>query len=154
METSSARPAFTSALYYEDPFAALDWLERAFGFEKAMVITDSDGNLAHSEMRHDDGLVMIGGTGWTDYVASPSGVSAKNTQSVHVHLKTPIDAHYARAKAAGAEIVRELADQFYGDRTYAARDPEGHVWTFGQTVAAVSREEAEQASGLTIDGWI
>ena len=47
-----------------------------------------------------------------------------------------------------------LADQFYGDRVYAARDPEGHVWSFGQTVRKVSREEAKQASGLKIDGWV
>ena len=50
-------------------------------------------------------------------------------------------------------IVRELADQFYGDRTYSAKDPEGHIWTFGQAVRRVSREEAEQASGLKIQGW-
>jgi hypothetical protein len=44
-------------------------------------------------------------------------------------------------------------DQFYGDRTYRARDPEGHVWTFAQTVRHVSREEAEKESGRKIDGW-
>jgi len=49
-------------------------------------------------------------------------------------------------------ILQEPTDQLYGDRTYRARDPEGHVWTFGQTVRR-SREEAEEASGLTIQGW-
>jgi hypothetical protein len=51
----------------------------------------------------------------------------------------------------GAVIVREPADEFFGDRVYRARDPEGHVWTFAQTVRHVSRAEAEHASGLTID---
>ena len=50
-------------------------------------------------------------------------------------------------------ILQEPTDQFYGDRTYRARDPEGHVWTFGQTVRHVSREEAEKESGLKIGGW-
>lgn len=57
------------------------------------------------------------------------------------------------APAAGATILTEPEDQFYGDRTYRARDPEGHVWTFAQTVRRVSREEAEAASGLKIEGW-
>jgi hypothetical protein len=51
-------------------------------------------------------------------------------------------------------ITREPEDQFYGDRVYAARDLEGHVWSFGQTVRTVSREEAERVSGLKIEGWV
>jgi uncharacterized glyoxalase superfamily protein PhnB len=152
MEDQFRRPTFGSALFYKDPFAALDWLERAFGFERSMVITDAEGRLAHSEMRLGDGYVMVGSE-WTDYVASPASVGGKNTQMVHIQLKEGIDAHCARARAAGAVIVREPADQFYGDRVYSARDPEGHVWSFGQPVRKVSREEAEKASGLKIEGW-
>jgi uncharacterized glyoxalase superfamily protein PhnB len=73
---------------------------------------------------------------------------------VHVHLDEDIDRRGARAKAAGAEIIQAPETQFYGDRTYRARDPEGHIGTFGQTVKTVTREEAEKASGLKIDGWI
>jgi len=146
------RPSLSAAVFYKDPWAALDWLERAFGFERSMVITDKDGNLGHSEMRFGDGYVMVGSE-WAEFVASPESTGGKNTQMVHVQLADGIDAHCARAKAAGAEIIQEPSDQFYGDRTYRARDPEGHVWTFGQTVKHVSREEAERASGLTIEGW-
>jgi uncharacterized glyoxalase superfamily protein PhnB len=153
MDDPFRRPALGSALFYKNPFAALDFLEKAFGFERAMVITDADGNLAHSEMRFGDGYIMVG-TEWTDYVASPASVGGKNTQSIHVQIQESVDAHCARAKAAGAAVVREPADQFYGDRTYSARDPEGHVWSFAQTVRAVSREEAEKASGLKIEGWV
>jgi uncharacterized glyoxalase superfamily protein PhnB len=152
MEDPFRRPALGSALFYKDAFAALDWLEKAFGFERTMVITDKDGNLGHSEMRFGDGYIMIGGE-WIDYVASPASIGGKNTQSIHVHLAAGIEAHCERARAAGAVILQEPADQFYGDRTYRAKDPEGHVWTFGQTVRYVGREEAEQASGLTIEGW-
>ncbi|UHL64439.1 VOC family protein [Paralcaligenes sp. KSB-10] len=148
-----SRPTFGAALFYKDPFAALDWLEKAFGFERSMVITDTEGQLGHSEMKFGDGYIMIGSE-WAEHAASPVSVHGKNTQSVHVQLKDGIDEHCARARAAGAVITREPEDQFYGDRVYAARDPEGHVWSFGQTVRTVTREEAEQASGLKIDGWV
>ncbi|MET3228286.1 UNVERIFIED_ORG: putative glyoxalase superfamily protein PhnB [Burkholderia sp. 1263] len=153
MSDSLHRPSLGSAVYYRDPFAALDWLEKAFGFERRMVITDSDGRLAHSEMRFGDSYVMIAGE-WSDDSASPASIGGKNTQSVHVQLREGIDEHCAKARAAGAIITREPADQFYGDRVYAARDPEGHIWSFGQTLRSVSREEAERASGLKIEGWV
>ena len=153
MDDQFRRPTFGSAVLYKDPVAALDWLEKAFGFERMMVITDAAGRLVHSEMRFGDGYIMVGGE-FADFVASPASVGGKNTQSIHVHLKDGIDAHCARARAAGAVIVREPEDQFYGDRVYSAKDPEGHVWSFGQTVRQVSREEAEKASGLKIDGWV
>jgi uncharacterized glyoxalase superfamily protein PhnB len=153
MDDPFRRPSFGSALFYKDAFAALDFLEKAFGFERTMVITDQDGNLGHSEMRFGDSYLMVGSE-WADYVASPLATGGRNTQSIHVHLEGGIEAHFARAKAAGAEVVRDLEDQFYGDRTYSVKDPEGHVWSFGQTVTKVTREEAEAASGLKIEGWV
>ena len=153
MEDPFRRPSFGSAVSYRDPWAALDWLEKAFGFERSMVITDKDGRLAHSEMKFGDGYLMVGSE-WADFVASPASVGGKNTQSIHVQLQDGIDTHCERARAAGAAILMEPADQFYGDRTYRARDLEGHVWTFAQTVRSVTREEAERASGLKIEGWV
>lgn len=143
-------PTFTPALFYLDPFAALDFLEHAFGFERTMVITDEQGNLGHSQMSFGSGLVMIG-TEWSDDHKSPASIGKKCTQTVHVQLTDDIDAHCERARAAGAEILAPPEDQFYGDRTYRARDPEGHIWTFAQSVQTVSREDAEVASGLKIE---
>lgn len=154
MSEPSRRPSLGAAVYYRDPRTALDWLEKAFGFKRQFVVFDSDDRVCHAEMRFGDSYLMIGtewpGLPWT----SPASVDGRNTQSIHVQLQDGIDAHCERALAAGAVIVRELADQFYGDRVYSVRDPEGHVWSFGQTVREVSREEAEQASGFRIDGWI
>ena len=147
------RPSLMSALCYQDPKAALAWLEQAFGFEVLMLIEDGEGNLVHSEMRFGNAVVMIGNE-WTADHKSPKSIGGKNTQTVHIQVTTDVDAHCERARAAGAEILMEPANQFYGDRTYRCRDPEGHIWTVGQTVQAVSREEAEQASGLKIEGWI
>ncbi|WP_454764869.1 VOC family protein [Cupriavidus campinensis] len=153
MDDPFRRTALGAALFYKDPLAALDWLERAFGFKRVMVITDKAGNLVHSEMRYRGSYLMVGSE-WADYTASPASIGGKNTQAVHVHMPDGLDAHCERARAAGAVIVREPEDQFYGDRVYAARDPEGHVWSFGESVRKVSREAAELASGLKIDGWI
>ena len=153
MDDPFRRPTVTPALFYRDGFAALDFLEAAFGFDRAMVITDADGNLAHAEMRVGrDGRVMIGGE-WADHTASPASLGGRTSQSVHVLLDGGLDAHCARARAAGATILREPTDEFYGDRTYQARDPEGHVWAFAEIGRVVSREDAEAASGLKIDGW-
>jgi uncharacterized glyoxalase superfamily protein PhnB len=153
MADTNRRPTFAAAILYKNPFAALDWLEKAFGFERSMVITDSSGNLSHAEMKFGDGYVMIGGE-WADFVASPASVSGKNTQTLHVHLDDGLDSHCERARGAGARILVEPEDQFYGDRTYRAQDPEGHIWTFAQNFRYVSREEAEKASGLKIEGWV
>jgi uncharacterized glyoxalase superfamily protein PhnB len=148
------RAVFTPSVNYRDPGAALDWLERAFGFKRIMVITDDGGRVGHAEMSfRGEGQVMLGGE-WSDFVASPASIGGRNTQRVHVMMRDGLDAHCAHARAAGAEIVREPQDEFYGDRTYLVRDLEGHVWTFSQPVRKVGRAEAEAASGLKIEGWL
>jgi len=146
------RPTLVSAIIYRHPLAALDWLETAFGFERSMIITSPDGSLAHAEMRFGDGLIYVGSE-WADFVASPAALGGRTSQLIHVLVPSDIDAHYARARAAGAAILQEPTDQFYGDRTYRACDLEGHVWVFGAPVRAVSREEAEAATGFKIEGW-
>ena len=130
MSDDHAPAGFASAVCYRDPVAALKWLEEAFGFEPFMVITTPDGQMVHSEMRYGEGRVMVGSE-WSADHKSPASIGGRNTQTVHTYLNEDIGAHYARAKAAGARIEQEPEDQFYGDRTYRARDPEGHIWNFG-----------------------
>jgi len=150
---ADARAPLSSAICYQDPKAAIAFLEKAFGFELFMLIEDKEGNLAHSEMRFGDAVVMVGNE-WTADHKSPKSIGGKNTQTVHIQIDTDVDAHCERARAAGAEILMEPATQFYGDRTYRCRDPEGHIWTVAQTVEAVTREQAEEISGLKITGWV
>lgn len=150
---SDWRAPLMSAVCYRDPKAALTFLEAAFGFELAMLIEDDQGALVHSEMRFGNAAIMIGHE-WSEDHKSPSSLGGKNTQTVHIQIDSDVDAHCARARAAGFEILMEPATQFYGDRTYRARDPEGHIWTVAQNVQAVTREEAEVVSGLKITGWI
>jgi uncharacterized glyoxalase superfamily protein PhnB len=148
----ATRSAFASAVYYQNPNAALDWLENAFGFSRQMVIKDQDGTVVHAELKVGDSHVMVGGE-WAEWVKSPKSVGGANTQNVHVQVETDVNAHCEQARAAGATIAQEPEDQFYGDRTYRAMDLEGHMWTFSQTIRRITREEAEQASGLMIEGW-
>ncbi len=146
--TTPRRPAFIPSIIYKDNRAALKWLEKAFGFEASEVLTAANGDIVHAEMSHDEGVVMIGSE-FAEWTASPASIGGKNTQRVHVRLARGIDEHCAHARQAGAEIAMEPADQFYGDRTYMAVDLEGHHWTFSQPVKNTSREEMEKASGFT-----
>jgi uncharacterized glyoxalase superfamily protein PhnB len=138
----------SSAVCYIDPKAAFRWLEEAFGFEPLMVILDENENLVHSEMKYGESVIMIGNE-WSADHKSPKSMGGKNTQTVHVQLARgdDVDAHYARARNAGAEIIQAPDTQFYGDRTYRARDPEGHIWTFGVTVQEMSPDEWDKAAG-------
>jgi len=91
------------------------------------------------------------GNEWSDDHKSPKSIGGKNSQSVHVQLAVgeDIDAHCAVARAAGAEILAEPETQFYGDRSYRAKDPEGHIWTFGVTVAEKTAEQWDAEGGFT-----
>jgi uncharacterized glyoxalase superfamily protein PhnB len=141
------RPAFIPSLVYRDPRAALKWLENAFGFEVSELLVDGAENIVHAEMTHGGGVVMVGSE-WIDWARSPLSVDGKNTQRIHVRLESGIDEHCERARRAGARIVMEPKDQFYGDRTYMAADLDGHHWTFSQPVRQVSREEIERVTGF------
>lgn len=149
--TDHYRPkGFSSAVSYQDPKAAFRWLEQAFGFEPLFVILDADGNLGHSEMTFGESVVMVGSE-WSDDHRSPRSIGGKNTQAVHGQLAEgdDIDAHCERARQAGAEIVQEPESQFYGDRTYRAKDPEGHIWTFAVTEKRMTADEWDKAGGFT-----
>lgn len=142
--------SLAAALFYRDPWAAIDFLEKAFGFRRALIISAPDGSLAHSQLRFGNGYVMVGPE-WMADTVSPAGVDGRNTQTMHMQIDTDIDAHCVRARAAGASILDEPSDQFYGDRTYRARDLEGHLWTFAQNRTPFSVEESEKITGFKIE---
>ncbi|ALG84575.1 VOC family protein [Gordonia phthalatica] len=143
----------TPAVTYRDPKTATAWLAEAFGFTVTMAIEGPPDQPAASHYEMDapgGGRIMIGGT-WSEWTRSPADVDGANTQAVHVRLAANLDEHCATARAAGAQIEAEPADQFFGDRTYRAADLEGHVWTFAVHVRDVSRAEAEEIIGIRID---
>src|SRR4051812_46108806 len=105
-------------LRYRDARAAIEFLERAFGF-KPVAVHEEGGEVVHAELSYGDGMVMVG------------TVDDSGTRGWSYVVIDDADAHYERAKAAGAQIIREIEDQDYGSRDYSARDPEGNVWSFG-----------------------
>ena len=113
-------------LKYEDARAAIDFLERAFGFESHVAHEGENGGIAHAELRLGDEFVMLGSTGEGDDRFNQGA----GRYSLYVAVEDP-DAHHGRAREAGAAIERELSDTDYGSREYTARDPEGNLWSFG-----------------------
>jgi len=124
-------PRLSVAVYYDDPRAALDWLSKAFGFETRVMVTGPQGQVVHSEMEFGEGVIMVAGTvGYPDH-KSPRSLGGANTQGVQIFVDD-VDAHAARARAAGAVIERPPENKEYGDRSYGALDCEGHLWWFTQ----------------------
>lgn len=123
----SQKPNVFPGLRYSNAPAAIDWLERSFGFARQLVVPGPEGSIAHAQLKIGPGLVMLGSAPEKPDPANPWDAVR---QGVYVYVED-VDAHYRRARAAGAEIVRELADTEYGSREYSARDPEGHLWSFG-----------------------
>jgi uncharacterized glyoxalase superfamily protein PhnB len=127
----------TPYLLYEDVEGALDWLNRAFGFEETLRLTGEGGYVNHAEAWLGDGAVYLGDPG--EHYRNPKRLG-QETVGLYV-LVDYIDAHFERAKAAGAEILAEPSDQDYGDRRYTARDPEGHHWYFAQQIRQIDPAE-------------
>ena len=133
--TSNIYPTLT----YEDAPAAIEWLCRAFGFEKRLVVPGEDGRVVHSELSFGPGVIMVSSPKPEQQRISPRQAGGSSF-GVCVCVENP-DAHFARASAAGAEIVRELRDEEYGSRGYMAKDPEGNSWYFGTYVPGAYWQE-------------
>ena len=117
------------SLTYDDAAGAIDWLCRAFGFTKRFVVPGEGNRVEHSELSIGTGVVMISSPKPEDRRMSP-GTLPGQSHAVTVFVADP-DAHHKVAVAAGARVVRELTTEDYGARGYMARDPEGHLWYFG-----------------------
>jgi uncharacterized glyoxalase superfamily protein PhnB len=118
---------------YRDAPAAIEWLCRAFGFERQMVVTDPTGIVAHAQLVFGNGMIMLGtaqGGEFGRHIKQPQDIDRCETQSAYI-IVPDADAHYARAKAAGAEILIDIKDESYGGRGYTCRDLEDHIWNFG-----------------------
>jgi uncharacterized glyoxalase superfamily protein PhnB len=153
MAAARARDPIVPLLWCDKPRDAIAWLEKAFGFEAQMVVGGQGEEVIHSELTLPGGgaIYVVGPSGIHHAGASPRDVGGRNTQTICVNLTAGIDEHFARARAAGAGIEREPADQPYGDRVYTCTDPEGHHWSFCQPVTVMSAAEIAEATGRKIE---
>lgn len=139
--TPKGWPRMSSCVVYEDPHRAIDWLCQAFGFEVRLKVEDDKGAVAHSELTFGDGVVMVSGPREEPRLGSlksPGQVGGANTQSIMIYVDD-VEAHQARAAAAGATITDPVSLHDYGedhwaDKSYGARDLGGHHWWFTQRV--------------------
>lgn len=138
--TPKGWPRLSGSVFYDDPRAAIDWLCQAFDFEVRLKVEGDGGSIVHSELTYGEALMMIsdsqGKGAWQEAYASPKAIGGKVTQALCLFVDD-VDAHYARAIAAGAKVARELSTSDYGDdywvdRSYGALDLEGHLWWFMQ----------------------
>ncbi len=116
-------------LTYQDIAAAHDFLVQAFGFAPGGVHRTPEGQPVHGEVRAGDAAIWLHRVTAEHHLESPRAVDVANS-GLFVHVDD-VDAHYERARAAGAHIDSEPVDQSYGQREYGARDLEGHRWWFG-----------------------
>jgi uncharacterized glyoxalase superfamily protein PhnB len=134
----------TPELHYRDPDVALTWLADAFGFEIRMVVADQTGRTVFAEVGWGQASVAITPEEPTQK-QSPSALDGVNTQLVRIRGNFDVDAHCARSRAAGATVVQDPVQHFFGDRTYVVADLEGHLWSFAQRIP--------NAGGPPPDGW-
>ena len=135
-------PRISVAIFYDDAARAIEWLCGAFGFEVRIKVLADDGSVQHSELVYGEGVIMVAQAGKSAnrgrLTRSPRSFEGANTQSVMLYVDD-VDAHCARARAAGAVIDHEPSLHDYGieywaDRSYGARDLEEHQWWFTQRV--------------------
>jgi uncharacterized glyoxalase superfamily protein PhnB len=126
------KAAVIPTMRYRDAPRMIDWLCQAFGFTRHLVVPGEQGTIVHAQLTLGNGMVMVGSARDDDFgkLVQPARDVGTSTGSVYA-VVPDADAHYARARAAGAEILLDIKDEDYGGRGYTARDPEGQIWTFG-----------------------
>ena len=134
-------------LNYADPKPVIEFLINAFGFEQGLLLDMPDGSVGHCELQMNGETLMLSSEFPEGGLSSPKSLGGVHA-TVLVYVDD-VDAHFEHARAAGAQIVEEPTDQFYGDRTYRALDPEGVGWEFHQHVRDVTPEEMMAAMGDT-----
>ncbi|MGB9407579.1 MAG: VOC family protein [Terracidiphilus sp.] len=120
-------------LSYRNAPAAIEWLEKVFGFQRHAVYEGPNGTIAHAELTLGNSMIMLG-SGKDDEAhrafKSPDELGGIETCCLYI-IVPDADAAHARAVAAGANVTSALRDTPHGGRDFAVKDPEGHTWYVG-----------------------
>jgi uncharacterized glyoxalase superfamily protein PhnB len=126
------RPTFLPLIRYRDPEKGIAWLISAFGFEVRRRATGADGSFAYAHLAFGESLIMVTRHPKADCERrSRLPTVARLAAQRCYFVIDDIEAHFARAKDAGADILREIKSYEHGGKHYTCRDPEGHIWSFG-----------------------
>jgi uncharacterized glyoxalase superfamily protein PhnB len=134
-------------LTVRDPAATLMFYEKAFGFCPEPCMKGPDGKIMHAEMRFRDGVIMFGPEGAPGQDdRTPASTGVPSPVSLYIYCED-VDAFAQRARSAGARLICEPTDMFWGDRICTIVDPDGHRWTFATNVAEFDPTKAAMEVG-------
>jgi len=150
--TPAGWPRLSTAVYYDDAARAIDWLCQAFDFDLRLKVEGDTGAIVHSELTYGEAVIMVAQSGPKPKLPKmPPGASPRalpgggNTQNVMLYVDD-VDAHYARALAAGAAIidppnVHDYGEEYWADKSYGCLDPEGHMWWITQRLRSAASQK-------------
>lgn len=131
----------TPYIIVDDAKKALDFYEKALGAKIVFKMEIKPGEIAHAEFKVGDSIIMLAGNSPDMHLEPQRG----EYRSVSFMVYVPdVDAAAEQALAAGMKMVKEVRDQFYGDRTGTFEDPFGHIWTLGTHIEDLSPEEIKE----------
>lgn len=131
--------AVTPYLTVKSAAKAIDFYRQAFNAEEAMRFNLPDGRIAHAEVRIGGAVVMLHDEAPEWKALSPTTIG-DSASSIMLYVND-VDAVVKRAVEAGATLVMEVSDQFYGDRAGAVKDPFGHKWHVATHIEDVAPDE-------------
>lgn len=132
----------TPYLYIRDAAAAIEYYQKAFDAVELFRMPMPNGKIGHAEIKIGDSPVMLADEMPEMNITSPSTLNGTSV-GILIYVEN-VDEQFEQAVAAGGEVVRPLADQFYGDRSGTLKDPFGHTWTLATHVEDVPPEELQQ----------
>ena len=142
------------SLRYRDAHAAIEFLERAFGFVRHAVYPGENNTVGHAELRHGSGMVMLGSASnpspSTRWQTTPGEIDGRVTSPLYL-IVPDCQPVWDSAKAAGAEVVMQLQTMEYGGQAFTVRDPEGYSWAVGEYDPWTAREPATSAGSASKD---
>ena len=138
------------ALHVADIDASIRFYTDVLGFTVAFTVPGANGKLAHASLQRGDALLMFGGR---DLVAPEDRAHLGKGVVLYTTVgdDEDVDALYEHAKAAGATIVQEPTDQYWGHRDWGIADPDGYRLTVSKEIRAVSRDEMREAMAVPAD---
>jgi PhnB protein len=131
-------------LIVEDIAKSVEFYTKTLGFETVGMLPGPDGTLVYASVKWRDVSIMFGQASWL-----PAAVLPHRGTGVDFYIlstaEDDIDRYYQLLQQAGVNIVKEIEDQFWGDRTFSIKDPDGYQLTFAKTIREVSEAEMMEA---------
>ena len=132
----------TPYLFIKGAASAIDYYKKVFGAEERMRMPGPDGRVMHAELQIGDSTVMLADENLQIGAKSPKTIGGTSS-SLHVYVQD-VDTTAQKAVDAGAQLVRPVQNQFYGDRSGTLIDPFGHMWSVATHIEDVSPEEMKK----------